>query len=191
MNQSVSAGRGPGANARGRAFPPGQRDPDIVRAKALARTAVRKSAGNDGLGRPPPIAGCPDGDRAVRMAHDQRVSMWECVLLTSGAAPLTAPGPLRWVASLDGHRLVGSHLPGPGPKRNGAVIRAGPRGPRSRPRRRPGRQRTGGRHVHPPRIADKLDHDRHRDMRAHVSQHRPAQRNSSCGPARRSERELT
>jgi hypothetical protein len=32
-------------NARGRALPPGQRDPDIVRAKALARTAVRKGAG--------------------------------------------------------------------------------------------------------------------------------------------------
>ena len=37
--------------------------------------------------------------------------MWECVLLTSGAAPLTAAGPLRWVPSLDGNRLVGSHLP--------------------------------------------------------------------------------
>src|SRR6516162_5613857 len=35
--------------------------------------------------------------RAVTMAHDQQVSMWECVLLTSGAAPLSAAGPLRWV----------------------------------------------------------------------------------------------
>ncbi len=49
--------------------------------------------------------------RAVRMAHDEQVRMWECILLTSGAAPLTAAGPLRWVPSLDGYRLVGSHVP--------------------------------------------------------------------------------
>ena len=35
----------------------------------------------------------------------------ECILETSGAAPLTAAGPLRWVRSLDGYRLAGSHLP--------------------------------------------------------------------------------
>ena len=49
--------------------------------------------------------------RAVQMAHDEQVRMWECVLLTSGAAPLTAAGPLRWVRSLDGYRLSGSHVP--------------------------------------------------------------------------------
>jgi hypothetical protein len=48
---------------------------------------------------------------AVRLAHDEQVSMWECILLTSGAAPLTASGPLRWALSLDGYRLIGSHLP--------------------------------------------------------------------------------
>ena len=48
---------------------------------------------------------------AVRMVHNEQVCMWECLLLTSGAAPLTAAGPLRWVRSLDGHRLAGSHLP--------------------------------------------------------------------------------
>ena len=53
--------------------------------------------------------------RAVRMAHDEQVGMWECVLLTSGAAPLTAAGPLRWVPSLNGNRLVGSHLPAQDP----------------------------------------------------------------------------
>ena len=53
--------------------------------------------------------------RAVTMAHDQQVSIWECVLLTSGAAPLSAAGPLRWVRSLDGHRLIGSHLPAQDP----------------------------------------------------------------------------
>ena len=49
--------------------------------------------------------------RAVRMAHDEQVHMWECILLTSGAAPLAAAGPLRWVASLGGYQLAGSHLP--------------------------------------------------------------------------------
>ena len=49
--------------------------------------------------------------RAVKMAHHEQVCMWECVLLTSGAAPLTAAGPLRWVRSLDGYRLAGRHLP--------------------------------------------------------------------------------
>ena len=53
--------------------------------------------------------------RAVRMAHHEQVSMWECILLTSGAAPLTAAGPLRWVPSLDGDRLAGSHLPAQDP----------------------------------------------------------------------------
>jgi hypothetical protein len=53
--------------------------------------------------------------RSVRMAHDEQVSMWECVLLTSGAAPLTAAGPLRWVPSLSGYRLAGSHLPAQDP----------------------------------------------------------------------------
>ena len=49
--------------------------------------------------------------RAVRLAHNEQVRMWECVLETSGAVPLTAAGPLRWVRSLDGDRLIGSHLP--------------------------------------------------------------------------------
>ena len=49
--------------------------------------------------------------RAVTMAHHEQVRMWECILLTSGAAPLTAAGPLRCVRSLDGDRLAGSHLP--------------------------------------------------------------------------------
>jgi hypothetical protein len=57
--------------------------------------------------------------RAVRMAHHEQVCMWECVLLTSGAAPLTAAGPLRWIPSLDGDRLVGSHLPAQEPSETG------------------------------------------------------------------------
>ena len=35
------------------------------------------------------------------------------------AEPLTAAGPLRWVASLDGYRLVGSHLPAHDPSETG------------------------------------------------------------------------
>jgi hypothetical protein len=57
--------------------------------------------------------------RAVKMAHHEQVCMWECVLLTSGAAPLTAAGPLRWVPSLAGHRLAGSHLPAQDPGETG------------------------------------------------------------------------
>jgi hypothetical protein len=57
--------------------------------------------------------------RAVAMAHHEQVRMWECILETSGAAPLTAVGPLRWVASLDGYRLVGSHLPTRDPAQTG------------------------------------------------------------------------
>jgi len=53
--------------------------------------------------------------RAVQMAHHEQVRTWECILLTSGAAPLTAAGPLRWVPSLGGDRLIGSHLPAPDP----------------------------------------------------------------------------
>ena len=49
--------------------------------------------------------------RAVRLAHHEQVYMWECIMLTSGTAPLSAAGPLRWVPSLDGYRLIGSHLP--------------------------------------------------------------------------------
>ena len=57
--------------------------------------------------------------RAVRMAHHEQASMWECILLTSGAAPLTAASPLRWVPSLDGHWLIGSHLPAQDPSETG------------------------------------------------------------------------
>ncbi len=57
--------------------------------------------------------------RAVRMAHHEQVYAWECILLTSGVAPLTAAGPLRWVPSLGGYRLVGSHLPAQDPSETG------------------------------------------------------------------------
>ena len=57
--------------------------------------------------------------RAARIAHDEQVRMWECILLTTGAAPLTAVGPLRWVPSLDGYRLAGGHLPAQDPSETG------------------------------------------------------------------------
>lgn len=53
--------------------------------------------------------------RAVRMANDEQVYMWECLLLTSRSAPQTATGSMRWVNSLDGYRLVGSYLPAQDP----------------------------------------------------------------------------
>ena len=49
--------------------------------------------------------------RAVRRANDAQVSMWESILLTSGAVPATAIGPLRWIHLPDGNRLIGSYLP--------------------------------------------------------------------------------
>jgi len=57
--------------------------------------------------------------RAVTMAHHEQVRMWECILLTSGAAPLTAAGPLRWAPSPGGYRLAGSHLPAQDPSETG------------------------------------------------------------------------
>jgi hypothetical protein len=53
------------------------------------------------------------------MANDQQVSVWECVLLTGGAALLTTAGPLRWVPSLGGYRIAGSHLPAQDPSETG------------------------------------------------------------------------
>ena len=57
--------------------------------------------------------------RAVKMAHDQQVQMWECVLTTSGTVPPSAADPLRWVPSLGGYRLAGSHLPSQDPSETG------------------------------------------------------------------------
>ena len=103
------------------ALPPGPPDPGIVRAtSARANRAARN--GDRGLlawaGRRLWLA-ARIVIRAVQMAHHEQVSAWECVLLTSGAAPLTPAGPLRWVRSLDGYRLAGSHLPAQDPAGTG------------------------------------------------------------------------
>jgi hypothetical protein len=55
---------------------------------------------------------------AVRKAVDEQVNMWEFVLLSSRAA-FTATGPLRWVSSRDGYRLVGSYLSAQDPREAG------------------------------------------------------------------------
>ena len=49
--------------------------------------------------------------RVAKETHDEQVSMWESLLSANRAVPQTTTGPLRWVNSLDGYRLVGSHLP--------------------------------------------------------------------------------
>jgi hypothetical protein len=106
---------------RARALSPDPQDPDIVRAKgARADSAFRKGARDmmAWAGRRLRLA-VRTAIRAVRMAHHEQVRMWECILLTSGAAPLTAAGPLRWVPSLDGYRLTGSHLPAQDPSETG------------------------------------------------------------------------
>ena len=122
MNR-IRIGR-PGAGGERRwpgALSPDPRDPGIARATgARAGRAVRNGA-RDMMARAGRslwlavrmVIG------VVRMAHDEQVRMWEGVLLTSGAAPLTAAGPLRWVASLGGYRLIGSHLPAQDPAETG------------------------------------------------------------------------
>ena len=115
---------GPGARSEHRwpgALSPGPPDPGIGRA-AGARTgrAVRNGARDmmawAGRRLWPAVRTVI---RAVRLAHDGQVGMWECVLLTSGAVPLSAAGPLRWVRSLEGYRLVGSHVPAQDPAETG------------------------------------------------------------------------
>ena len=103
------------------ALSPDTRDPDIARAKGVrAGRAFRKGgrAMIAWVGRLLWLV-ARMVISAVRMAHHEQVSMWECVLLTSGAAPLTAAGPLRWVPSLGGYRLAGSHLPAQEPSETG------------------------------------------------------------------------
>jgi hypothetical protein len=122
MNR-IRIGR-PGARSGRRwpwALPPGPPDPDTARATGARAGRAFRKAGRDMMawaGRRLWLAVRPV-IRAVRLAHHEQVCMWECILLTSGAAPLTAAGPLRWVRSLDGYRLAGSHLPAQDPSQTG------------------------------------------------------------------------
>ena len=101
------------------AVSPDPRAPDIVRGQGARADRAFHNGARDMIawcGRRLRLA-VRTVIRAVRMAHHEQVRMWECILLTSGAAPLTAVGPLRWVRSLDGDRLAGSHLPAQDPSK--------------------------------------------------------------------------
>ena len=114
--------RRPGANAGGPGqFRQARETPDIVRGKgARADRAFRKGVRKTiaWTGRCLWLAAWTV-IRAVKMAHDGQVRMWECVLATSGTVPLAAADPLRWVPSLGGYRLAGSHLPAHDPSETG------------------------------------------------------------------------
>jgi hypothetical protein len=106
---------------RPRALSPDPPDPGIVRATGARADRAFRNGARDMMawaGRRLLLA-VRTVICAVRMAHHEQVRMWECILLTSGAAPLTAAGPLRWVRSLDGYRLDGSHVPAQDPSETG------------------------------------------------------------------------
>jgi hypothetical protein len=131
-----------------RVLSPDPRDPDIVRARRSRgpRVPKRRRVMIAWTGKClwPAVRMVI---RAVRMAHDEQLSMWECVLLTSGAAPLVAAGPAA-LGCVAGRLLARRQPPaGPGPGRNRAVTRVGGRAPGSRPRHR---QRIGQDHPEPP-----------------------------------------
>ena len=114
----------PGARS-GRPWPgalsPDPPDPDIARATGARPDCAFRKAARDMMawagGRLWLVV--RTAIRAVQMAHHEQVRMWECILETSGAAPLTAAGPLRWAPSLGGYRLAGSRLPAPDPAETG------------------------------------------------------------------------
>jgi hypothetical protein len=89
-----------------------------VRRRGPERT-FRKAPGHDGPGLPVPMAGCPDGIRAVTMAPP-RAGAHGTRPAHQRAAPPTAAGPPRWVPSLGGYRLSAA-ICLPGPERSGAV----------------------------------------------------------------------
>lgn len=47
---------------------------------------------------------------ALRRIHREQALMWELWWRANRASAPTT-GPLRWVLTLDGHRLAGSHVP--------------------------------------------------------------------------------
>ena len=103
------------------ALSPGPPDPGIVRATGARPDCALRKAVRDMMawaGRRLWLV-VRTVIRVVGMAHHEQVRMWECILQTSGAAPLTAAGPLRWVRSLDGYRLAGSHVPAQDPAETG------------------------------------------------------------------------
>ena len=51
--------------------------------------------------------------RILRDLHREQVHTWEIIWQASRAVPAARTGPLRWVLTLDGYQLTGSHLPDP------------------------------------------------------------------------------
>lgn len=51
---------------------------------------------------------------ALRHVHREQILMWE-LWWQANRATVPSAGPLRWVLTLDGHRLAGSYLPAPHP----------------------------------------------------------------------------
>ncbi len=49
---------------------------------------------------------------ALRHLHREQTLIWE-LWWQANRATVPSAGPLRWVLTLDGHRLAGSHLPAP------------------------------------------------------------------------------
>ena len=116
--------RRPRARSEGpwpRALSPDPPGPDIVRATGARADCAWRTAAQAMLARAARRLWLAVRTviRAAGMAHHEQVRMWECILQTSGAAPLTAAGPLRWVRSLDGYRLAGSHPPAQDPAGTG------------------------------------------------------------------------
>ena len=69
--------------------------------------------------RTPPATIGATSRRAVHRAaaslsrvHREQTLMWE-LWWQASRATVPGTGPLRWVLTLDGHRLAGSHLPAP------------------------------------------------------------------------------
>ena len=50
---------------------------------------------------------------ALRHVNREQVLMWE-IFWQAGRGATPEAGPLTWAATLDGYRLGGSYLPGPG-----------------------------------------------------------------------------
>jgi hypothetical protein len=49
---------------------------------------------------------------ALRHVHREQTLVWE-LWWQANRATVPSTGPLRWVLTLDGHRLAGRHLPAP------------------------------------------------------------------------------
>jgi len=90
-----------------------------ARRERQARRAQWSRASSDAPGsRTIPAHGTACWRAACRVAailrdiHREQVYAVECICL-SGRAPVDRRGPLTWIPSLDGPRLVGSWLPAP------------------------------------------------------------------------------